>query len=255
LVGSAFAQTTPFFVVQESATFNQTGPTTTVLKGYEFFGEAGSNDFVTPLPADDIGTLQIPSALGTVSMPPAGVELQFDSGNLDQATFQSEFPTGIYTFDLSGSEPAHQPMNVDVNIASGSVTVPTLTAASFNALQGMDPTQDMPVDFNAFSGDEIEFAVLDSSDNVLFSEFVAGTEDTIPANLLAAGEQYRLALVFVNVETPTDGNGTELDDNGQILLVSQGNTIFTTLPEPASALIGMLGIGAWCGLSRRSRQR
>jgi len=62
--------------------------------------------------------------------------------------------------------------------------------------------------------------------------------DIIPANTLKAGTQYSYFLFFDNIAITADNNGEVLLDNR-----TMGSFSTQAVPEPASALIAVMGIG------------
>jgi hypothetical protein len=238
LASRARATVPTFFVVQKDARFLQTGPSTTVGDGFDFIGKAQPNDGVSPI-AYDGGTLSFPaaSALSTAPLGPSGVSLQYASGKVAQSTFQADYPNGTFTFHMtnSGNASLTQTEAVDNSTVPVPTSDPMLSAASFNALQGMDPTKALTVSFNAFTGANanalIFFAIQDSSGHSLIFDGLQPnvTQDTIAAGTLQAGAQYSFVLFFSNVAiTP--------DNNGEVLMDTRTTGSFSTVPEPTTGL-------------------
>ncbi|HEY7088180.1 MAG TPA: PEP-CTERM sorting domain-containing protein [Tepidisphaeraceae bacterium] len=249
-----------FYVVQNDNRFDQTGPSTVAASGFGFVGSATPNDGIGPIGFDG-GSISFPasSPLTPTVLTASGPNLRFRSPVLDQATFQADFPIGTYTFNLTDSgNPSHtEQESVDDSIATAPSTVPTLTATSFNALQGADPTHDITVNFHPFADSTaaslIFFGVADSSNNTLFLHGLQPnvTQDTIPANALQAGQQYAAVLFFTNIViTP--------DNVAEVIMDNRTQATFTTqpVPEPSTAvsisLLSALGIGS---LRQRQRRR
>lgn len=252
LAGQAFSVPT-FYILQEDARYTQIGATATALQGYQFLGRATPNDGIGPIDFNG-GTISFAtgSPLGPTALSPVGNELDYRSGTVTQATFQSDYPAGIYNFHLTDSaNAAHtQDEAVDSRITPAPMTIPTLTAATFNGLQGMDPTKAFTISFNSFTDANpnalIFLGIVDSGNNtVLFDGLQPNvTQDTIAANTLSAGQQYATVLFFSNVNiTP--------DNNGEVLMDNRTTTFFTTAPEPSGVAILALAAG---GLIKR-RQR
>jgi hypothetical protein len=252
----ASATTPTFFILQEDKRFLQTGPSTVTGDGFSFQGRASPNDGVGPI-AYDGGTLTPPAAspLGAVPMGPVGVEVRYSSGKVDQTTFQTNFPGGIYTFHMtnSGNPALTQTEAVDSTIVTAPNTVGMLTASSFSGLQGMDSTKSFTVNFNTFADPNptalIFFAVQDSLGNTpIFDGLQPNvTQDTIPANALQPGKQYNFFLFFDNIAITAD-------NQGEVLLDNRTSGSFTTAPEPSTALpLIALGLAALAGRTRRTR--
>lgn len=236
--GRSSATTPTFFIVQDDLRFAQTGPSTVSADGFDFIGNATPNDGIGPI-AFDGGTVTLPSAspLGTVTLSTSGVSQKYSSGRVSQTTFQTDYPNGTYTFHMTSS--ANPSLTQTEAVDNSSVLPPTsdpmLMAASFTALQGMDPTKALTVSFNTFAGANADalifFAVQNSSGQSLIFDGLQPnvTQDTIPAGTLQAGAQYSLVLFFSNAAITAD-------NNGEILMDTRTTASFSTVPEPATAL-------------------
>lgn len=243
-----------FYILQEDTRFVQTGPSTTTSDGFTFQGRATPNDGSSPIGFDG-GTLSFPapSPLTPQTLTPSAPNLVYSSGKVNQTTFQTNFPSGTYTFNLTDStNPSHTGTEaIDSSIGVPVTTTPTLTAASFTGLQGLNTAQPFTVNWNAFSNAGanalIFFAVQDSLGNTpIFDGLQPNvTQDTIPANALTPGTAYNFFLFFTN-------NAFTADNNGQVTTDGRTSGAFTTLavPEPATASLALLGFGV---LFRRRR--
>jgi hypothetical protein len=247
-----------FFVLQKDTRFIQTGPATTAGDGFTFLGRATPNDGIGPIDFNG-GTFSFPasSPLSTATLSPVGAELQYTSGKVDQATLQTDYPGGMYTFHLTDSGNASHTQNetVDSTLTPTPVTVPALSAASFSALQGMNPAQPLTVTFNAFADPGpnalIFLAVTDAGTGatLLFDGLQPNiTQDTIPAHTLAAGGQYNFTLFFDNTVITADNNGEVIGDTR-----TRGSFMTQAVPEPAGAVM-LVALGI-CGLRGRRRER
>jgi hypothetical protein len=242
-----------FYIVQKDARYTQSGASTVTLAGFQFLGRATPNDGVGPIDFDG-GTISFPAAssLATSALGPSGAELRYNSGIVDQTTFQTNYPDGIYNFHLTDSANAAHTENasVDSSIAPVPTAIPALSAASFNGLQGMNPAQPFTVNFNAFTGANanalIFFAITDAGGStILFDGLQPNvTQDTIAANTLQLGQQYNFFLFFSNAAITAANNGEVLQEN-------RTNGSFATAPEPSSAALCMLGIAVFA--LRRTR--
>ena len=250
-----------FYIIQKDALFSQTGPTTVTPAGFQFLARATPNDGSSPINYN-AGTVSFPAAspLTTTALGPVGQELRYNSGIVNQTTYQTDYPDGNYNFHLTNSSPAATE-NATVTVDSVTATppptsIPTLTAASFNALQGMDPTQPFTMHWNNFTGanpNALIFLFITNSTGA--SVFFDGpqpnvTQDTIPANTLQLGQQYGFKLFFSNttVGPLVSSDGVQ----GEVLQDNRTSGTFTTVPEPSSAALWLLGLGA-TGLRRKRR--
>ena len=236
--GRSSATTPTFFIVQDDTRFTQTGPSTIGADGFDFIGNATPNDGIGPI-AFDGGTLTPPSGspLGTVTLSTVGVSQKYSSGKVNQTTFQTDYPNGTYTFHMTSS--ANPSLTQTEAVNNTGVAPPTsdpmLSAASFTALQGMDPTKAVTVSFNNFTGANanalIFFAIQNSSGQSLIFDGLQPnvTQDTIPAGTLQAGAQYSLVLFYSNVAITAD-------NNGEILMDTRTTASFSTVPEPVAGL-------------------
>jgi hypothetical protein len=248
-----------FFILQRDTRFTQTGPSTTAADGFLFQGRATPNDGIGPIDFNG-GTISFPatSPIPTSALGPSGAELSYSSGKiLDQTTFQTDYPvSGNYTFHLTDSANAAHTQTETVNdgIGTAVATVPALTAASFNGLQGMDPSKAFTVNFNSFAdpgpGALIFFAIQDSLGNTpVFDGLQPNvTQDVVPANKLQPGTQYNFFLFFEN-------NAISPDNIAQVTLDTRTKGSFTTqaVPEASAGLLAMLTLSGGRVLRRRRR--
>jgi len=241
-----------FYIIQKDALFTQSGPSTVSPVGFQFLARATPNDGIGPINFN-AGTVSFPAAspLATTALGPVGAELRYNSGVVNQTTYQTDYPDGNYVFHLTNSSPA---ATEDATVTVDSVTatppptsIPALTAASFNALQGMDPTQPFTMNWNSFTGANstalIFLFITDASNNILFFDGPQpnATQDTIPANTLQLGQQYGYKLFFSNttVGPLVSSDGVQ----GEVLQDNRTSGSFTTAPEPSSAALCLLGLG------------
>jgi MYXO-CTERM domain-containing protein len=248
-----------FFILQRDTRFTQTGPSTTSADGFLFQGRATPNNGVGPIDFDG-GTISFPatSPIPTSPLSPSGAELSYSSGKiLDQTTFQTDYPlSGNYTFHMTDSANAAHTQTETVNggIGTAVATVPQLTAASFNDLQGLDASKAFTVNFMPFAdpgpGALIFFAIQDSLGNTpVFDGLQPNvTQDVIPAGTLQPGTQYNFFLFFEN-------NAISQDNIAQVTLDTRTRGSFTTqaVPEAGAGLLAMLTLGGGGVLRRRRR--
>lgn len=233
--------------------FAQTNPSTLATNG-NFF----SADLTMDNPGDfDGGSLTYPGPGSPATLSPDSppdLDLFFETPPFaDKATLDANFPTGTYTATATNSSTsASQSTSLNYTADAYSHSTPQLTTASFNALQQMNPSQPITVNFNSMMPDaaaneaDVFFTVEDASFNKLFDGgFLPSstTSITIPANTLAPFTNYTFNLIFsdrINTTSQTDGvfdtQGFDLSTTGA----------FTTgaVPEPASiAILALAAVG------------
>jgi PEP-CTERM motif len=236
-------------------TYEQTGPTTITSTGGFFSARA----FVTTSGDYTGGTLTYggTGSPATLFYNTSDVAWEFSDSNGDFPTLQGLYPTGGYTFDLTGG--SQGPTSFAINYVGDTYAAnpPELTAASFTALQGMNAANSLTLDFNSFvtTGNpnfaNIVFTVLDSSNTVVFdsgSLSSGATSVTIPGSTLTAGQSYTFDLlfseqVFGENDTPAFGTTQFYDTHTAGAFVTAGAS---PVPEPstwAMMLVGFVGLG------------
>ncbi len=236
-------------------TYEQTGPTTITSTGGFFSARA----YVTSSGDYTGGTLTYggTGSPATLSYNSADVAWEFGDSNGDFPTLQGLYPTGGYTFDLTGG--AFGPASFTINYVGDTYALnpPELTGASYNALQGMNAAAPLTVDFNSFvttgnpNASDIFFTIVDSSNTVVFdsgSLSSGATSVTIPGSTLMAGQSYTFDLlfseqVFGENDSPAIGTFQFYDTHTAGAFVTAGAS---PVPEPstwAMVLVGFVGLG------------
>jgi PEP-CTERM motif len=259
--GAAQAQLTSADV-GVNPTFEQTGPSTVTSTGGFFSGRA----FFTSTTDFSAGTLTYggmgsPATLVAGSPPPS---LTLGVGDTSFSDLQTLFPAGGYTFDLTGGTMG--PIEFAINYAGNAYSnTPELTAASYNALQGMNAVDPLTVDFNAMDvspnatpgANNIYFSIVNSSNTTVFSDALptTATSLTIPSGTLVAGQTYSFDLLFDDrIVTTDDEEGVSLTQFYDTHTDGSFTTAAGSVPEPATWAMMMLGfVGLGYARYRRSR--
>lgn len=239
-------------------TFQQTGATTVVATGGFFSARAfldSASDF-------DGGTLAYPGAGSPVALTPGdGATLAFGDSAATMAALNAAYPFGTYSFHLTNSATsATQDASLDYNAIADALSVPALTAAAFNQLQGLNAGSGFTFDFNAFAQNPgasegfLFLNVFDSGGNSVFSANpdVSATSIFMSGGTLAAGQAYTYDLIFDSRIVNNSG-----DVPTEIFFDSHTSGAFSTaaaIPEPsawAMMLVGLAGLGAALRNSKR----
>jgi len=199
----------------------------------------------------------------------AGYYLQQSSSYGTQAALDAAYPMGSYEYDLfnSGDPSLNTSSTINYSTDLYPANQPTLTAASFNSLQGLNTTQAATVSFAAIE-DNPDFDSTSDSDYVFLDVYTAGfgsdvystysaspdglTSLLIPANTLTPGTSYSLLLDFDNRITSVDPNtGTtqfQLFDTKTEVDFTTAAAVVT--PEPAGFVLAGLGLLALACIRR-----
>jgi hypothetical protein len=240
-------------------TFQQTGATTVVATGGFFSARAfldSASDF-------DGGTLTYPGAGSPVALTPGdGATLAFGDSAATMAALNAAYPFGTYAFHLTNSATsATQDASLDYSTVADALSVPALTGASFNQLQGLNAGSGFTFDFNAFeqNPDATEgflfLNVLDSSGNIVFSANpdVSATSVFMSGGALAAGQAYTFDLIFDSRIVDNSG-----DVPTEIFFDSHTSGAFSTaaaVPEPSTWAMMIFGLGGVGAALRHSKRK
>ena len=156
----------------------------------------------------DAGTLTYPGPGSPQSYSLDGLATQFSllQNFATQADMDAAFPFGTYVGTATeAATGAHASGSIQYTQDAYTSDVPALTPASFNALQGFDPTQPLTLNFNAFTPNpaatpnvNATFLTVFGPPGVVFSDVLSpnATSDTIPANTLQPDTQYTVEIDF-----------------------------------------------------------
>lgn len=238
-------------------TYQQTDGTTVVSTGGFFAARAfldSASDF-------DGGTVVFPGGGSPITLTPAsGATLAFGDSAATLAALNAAYPFGTYSFTVNNSvTSATQSASLNYTVAADSLSVPTLTAASFNQLQGLHAGSGFTFNFNAFDQNpnaNVAFIFLDVTDtdgNDLFSQALDPSTTSIfmPGGTLAAGKAYNFDLLFDSRIEGKDG-----DVPTSIFFDTHTMGAFTTaVPEPSTWAMMMLGFAGLGAILRRRPSR
>jgi hypothetical protein len=257
----AKAQVANFDIFEEDF-LNQTGDSTETSSSWSFSARV----FLTN--PDDASSASVTAPDSTTySLTSNGASqptYQYQQGFADQTSLQEQFPSGAYTFGISGGT---------LGSDSGTVTLPsngTLPFPSaipsftnFTAFQNLNASQAFTFTFAGFtnltSGEtssNLFFTIFDASGDSVFSEsFLPSTTTSIllPANELASGEDYTAALVYDNRVTEADA-GFDLSSggvNGTAGYDYNTSAAFSTAPAPEPSIWAMLILGGLVSMGLR----
>lgn len=246
--------------LERSGGYQQVGPTETVAAGHRFVATAGSD---IPNQYDSV-TLAFagPRSPVTLLIPPEE-PLFFDyiyahpddpaEAMITQEDLYAEYPLGNYTFTGIGDDGSpstgSNPFVFSDTISENWWPLEPLhvSAASFSALQAVDPSAELTLDIVAqlnvvsslpgFLGGIFD---LNNSSQVLsLSSALPPSEWTIPAGTLLPNRNYLLFLSFSAGES--EGTETQVV-NG---ISSTTSMLIHTVPEPGTYMLLATGLVGW----------
>lgn len=186
---------------------------------------------------------------GVVDLAYAGPRFMSEDspGFASEAALEAVYGPGDYKFEILTGNLGGTSADLTVPAPAYPVEIPSLSAASYNGLQGLDPASIANVSWAGFNGslpDAVTFfSIYDEFGNLTFQDFgdpTAFTSTSIPAGTLVPSTLYFFSLAYSNrEETSTSGFG----GSGNVLASLDRTTYgaFTTVPEPAS--LAVLGLG------------
>lgn len=176
-----------------------------------------------------------------------------------QTAMNAAVPFGSYLFTANNSGTAFtQTATLNYTTDAFTTAIPALTAASFNALNGLNPTNALAIGFNSFTPNASAtegftfFSISDGSGTVFTDEFLAPntTSLLLPAGTLAPNTTYTFELDFSDRIDGTDPGGVPTFVGSDVR--TDGN--FTTglvTPEPATVVLAACGLLVLIAFKRR----
>jgi hypothetical protein len=167
-------------------------------------------------------TLTYPGPGSPQTLPTAGTSPVYFHGLMSASQYQTNYPFGTYTFNLSnGSTVSTESVAYTQN--NFPTAIPNLTSSSFNSLQGLNASNALTVNFDSFTVNPALPSPFGFTDYRVFN-FATGvtvwdsgqlspsaTSATIPAGTLYQGTQYGSQLEFYSEGQTTDrATGTSL---------------------------------------------
>ena len=241
-------------------TYAQTGPNTVTTTGGFFAARA----FLASASDFDTGTVTYPGSGSPVTLTPQpGPILGYGVGYSDLGALNAAFPFGTYTFDVANSVTMDSATaSIDYTVAADSLSIPQLSAASYNGLQGLNPAAGFTFDFNSFLQNpnaNQAFVFLGVTDNAtgnsVFGQGFLDPSTTsifMPGGTLASGHSYTFDLLFDERINGSDGVTPNV-----IFFDTHTDGTFSTaaIPEPGAWAMLLFGFGGLGALLRRKLSR
>ncbi|MCC6676881.1 MAG: hypothetical protein IT436_07040 [Phycisphaerales bacterium] len=221
--GSARADVSTY-LVQLQYNYEQAGPASVAPDSYAFFAAVNAT-------SGDIGTARVASP-GT-----AGEETMFDVGDGafqygevfdNEPALLDAYGPGFYTFTIFGGAAGFDFGDVAINFPIRYPSeVPQFDAATWTAMQALDPSADFTLNFNTFttiapnSRTAIQIAVEATSLGVVYDEIPASQGSyTIPAGTLSPDERYTALIYFIAEEVTPDAGLSGADAYSQVVAIT-----------------------------------
>lgn len=190
----------------------------------------------------------------------------YGPGFATQAAMDAAVPLGDYVYTATNSMTSDsETATLDYTGDAYASAIPALTSGTWNALNGLDPSTAITVDFDTFTPASattpgngfVFFSITDSMDASVFTDgFLDPSSGSLvlPANTLMPDTTYNFELDFSDRQTGTDPVsdvftlvGSDLRDDGSFTT----GTIGSATPEPATWLLVGSGFAMLSGLRRR----
>jgi hypothetical protein len=246
--------------IETNVNYNQVGPSTVNATNFSFELNVSFNT-----PGDYSGaTVSYPGTGSPATMAPENSTSFFlFQGFSTLSALHAAFGFGTYNVALSAGNLPATTLQIAYAADSFPAAVPALSASTFSALNGLDPSTALAVVYNASaantSNDPNEksqtfFTIRDAATNAVVLNLISAsssTGTTIPANTLLANHKYSWDVAFESYDFVSTSQG-----NFQIASVTATDGSFTTggIPEPATAGLAGIGLLAYA-VFRRVRKR
>jgi hypothetical protein len=165
-----------------------------------------------------------------------------------QAAMDAAFPFGTYTFTaMKSGTGATSTLSTSYSQDAYPLSIPSLTTTSWNALQGLRPSQAQSISFAPFtpsgSADEsfVFFSIFDSGNNRVFGQdFLAASTTSVllPANTLNFQSTYTFDLIYSDRIVP--GLNPRHDLGFDYLTLGTFRT--SAVPEPGAVAVMVVGV-------------
>jgi hypothetical protein len=186
----------------------------------------------------------------------------FQTDYMSKSDMDTNFPTGLtYTITSTNSSTSTS-QSVDVTLAQDlySTEIPTFDATTYLALQTVDPTAPMTINFNSFTKNPLaNFAqgfltFYDNKSGSVVSNFVGFDPTTtmflVAAGTFTAGDDYTAELIF---DEGVQGDATTYRSDNRTLISFSVPAASAAVPEPSTWVLQLTGF-AMLGLAVRTRR-
>ena len=191
----------------------------------------------------------------------SGTVFSFQTPFLSLTDLAAQYPLGTYTFQANGA--ANETASINYTTDAYTADIPALSAATFAALQGMNPANSFTFNFNSFTPNPSASVGLTFL-TVFGTPFSAShpnstTSVVMGANTLLPNTTYTYELDFsdrISGRDPNSGVPTTLGfDVRTDGTFTTGNAVSTGTPEPGSLVLCAIGAALLAfGVRRRQSE-